>query len=124
MAKNLSSVNKFARSLCKDKYIYKSYKPGDTVFSGHPSLDYEVYVLEDGAPIYKWLNYWNKIAITLGEVVIVRKGWLSSRLLRHEEVHVKQWRDKGYKFAWRYCLNPSKYEDSANEAEKETPIDV
>jgi hypothetical protein len=34
-------------------------------------------------------------AITLGRLVIVRRGAVTSRLLRHEEVHVRQFRQVG-----------------------------
>jgi hypothetical protein len=37
-------------------------------------------------------------AITIGPVISVRRRWAGdARLLRHEEEHVRQWRDLGYR---------------------------
>ncbi|HZQ26725.1 MAG TPA: hypothetical protein VFA94_03400 [Acidimicrobiales bacterium] len=43
-------------------------------------------------------------AITLGRLIIVRRGAASdARLLRHERVHVRQWVELGVvRFLWRY----------------------
>lgn len=43
-------------------------------------------------------------AITLDRVILVRRGHEADRdLLRHELVHVRQWRELGIvRFAWRY----------------------
>lgn len=41
--------------------------------------------------------------ITLGRLVIVRRGKVSPYLMRHELVHVRQWRRHGaVGFLWRY----------------------
>jgi hypothetical protein len=43
-------------------------------------------------------------AITIGSVVSVRTAAVADeRLLRHEAVHVRQWRELGFvRFLWRY----------------------
>lgn len=48
------------------------------------------YVLWTGGPVPRGMA-----GITLGSLVIVRDGCASERLLRHELVHVRQWRRHG-----------------------------
>ncbi|MEN9823954.1 MAG: hypothetical protein RLZ04_2380 [Actinomycetota bacterium] len=56
------------------------------------------YVLWTGGPVPKGMA-----GITLGSLVIVRDGCVSERLIRHELVHVRQWRRHGvFGFGARY----------------------
>jgi hypothetical protein len=48
------------------------------------------YVLWEGGPVPRGSD-----GITLGSLVIVRRGHVSPYLLRHEQVHVRQWRRHG-----------------------------
>lgn len=48
------------------------------------------YLLWQGGPVPRSAD-----AITIGRLVIVRRGCLSEYLLRHERVHVRQWRRHG-----------------------------
>jgi hypothetical protein len=48
------------------------------------------YVLWEGGPVPRGSD-----GITLGSLVIVRTGRASPYLLRHEQVHVRQWRRHG-----------------------------
>ena len=50
----------------------------------------EGYRLWEGGPVPKGAD-----GITLGSLVIVRRGKASPYLLRHELVHVRQWRRFG-----------------------------
>ena len=115
--KNLNKVNKLAIALCNKKYQKSYFGPGVVLFNDTPPIDYHVYVLFDDAPICRWLKMFDKIAITIGEVVIIREKYLTPALIRHERVHVDQWRNSGPIFGWKYAMNPSKYEDAAEDAE-------
>jgi hypothetical protein len=66
----------------------------------------EGYRLWIGGPVPKQAN-----GITLGSLVIVREGSEHSRyLLRHEQVHVRQWRRYGViGFAVRYLSSYAKW---------------
>ncbi len=65
-------------------------------------------------------------AVTLGETIVVHPGTvISERLMRHELEHVRQWREEGWMFPFRYALaylrhgyrdNP--YEVAARNAEQ------
>ena len=56
------------------------------------------YTLWEGGPVPPGAD-----AITLGALVIVRRGKVSEYILRHELVHVRQWRRYGHVgFALRY----------------------
>jgi len=56
------------------------------------------YSLWEGGPVPKGFD-----GITLGRLVIVRRGRATQRVLRHEMVHVRQWRRYGlFGFAARY----------------------
>lgn len=56
------------------------------------------YLLWEGGPVPKGAD-----GITLGSLVIVRRGKASPYLLRHELVHVRQWKRFGVAgFAGRY----------------------
>jgi len=49
-------------------------------------------------------------AVTLGDTILVYPGApLTSRLLRHELAHVRQWRQKPVSFPLRYVLNHLRY---------------
>jgi hypothetical protein len=50
----------------------------------------EGYRLWEGGPVPKGFD-----GITLGSLVIVRSGKVTPYLLRHEQVHVRQWRRYG-----------------------------
>jgi hypothetical protein len=59
------------------------------------------YRLWEGGPVPKGFD-----AITLGSLVIVRHGRMSAYLMRHEMVHVRQWRRMGHVgFAARYVAS-------------------
>lgn len=69
------------------------------------------------------------VAITLSNHVLTRETSLDERVLRHERVHVEQWRRYGlfgflvrylwYHFKYGYDANP--FEIEAREAEKSLP---
>jgi len=111
----LDLANSVGHSLAKD--VYKWFPPGSVVFKSEPPIDFFVNVVGEEAWINRWLRFWGKTAITIGEVVLVVQGHLSPGLLRHEATHVAQWRSKGLRFAWKYILNPKKYENPAEDAE-------
>jgi hypothetical protein len=49
-------------------------------------------------------------AVTLGDTIVVHPDVpLSSRLLRHELEHVRQWREQPWSFAARYAFNHLRY---------------
>lgn len=64
-------------------------------------------------------------AVTLGRTILIRPGVvLTSRLLRHELEHVRQWRARPYSFPFRYIrahirhgYTDNPYERAAREAE-------
>lgn len=59
-------------------------------------------------------------AVTLGDTILVHPGVrLTSRLLRHELAHVRQWRQKPVSFPLRYVLNHLRYGYRANPYEVE-----
>jgi hypothetical protein len=59
------------------------------------------YRLWEGGPVPKGFD-----AITLGSMVVVRRGKASTSLLRHEMVHVRQWRRFGVVgFSTRYLTS-------------------
>jgi len=49
-------------------------------------------------------------AVTLGDTILVHPGVpLTTRLLRHELAHVRQWREHPLTFPLRYVLNHLRY---------------
>ena len=64
-----------------------------------PVEERDGYRLWEGGPVPKGFD-----GITLGRLVIVRRGKVSPELLRHEMVHVRQWRRYGVLgFSLRYA---------------------
>mgnify|MGYP003329860051 CR=1 FL=1 len=64
-----------------------------------PMEERDGYRLWEGGPVPKGFD-----GITLGRLVIVRRGKVSPELLRHEMVHVRQWRRYGVLgFSLRYA---------------------
>ena len=64
-----------------------------------PIEEREGYRIWEGGPVPKGSD-----GITLGSLVIVREGKATPYLLRHELVHVRQWRRYGvFGFAVRYA---------------------
>jgi len=67
------------------------------------------------------------VAVTLGDTIIVHPASaVSTRLLRHELAHVRQWRAQPWSFAWRYAwqhlrhgYRDNRFEIAARQAETE-----
>lgn len=76
-----------------------------------------LYVVREGCLIDWVLGKLGKAAITLGECVIFRKGRKVAARVRHELVHVDQWREHGGWFFLKYAFAVDRYEDEAGGAE-------
>jgi len=112
----LNKITDRAREMC-GKTCISVWGPASKPFPHQPAIDFWLYVMPKDAPIIRFLNAMGKRAITLGECVIVRAGELSPALIRHEAVHVGQWRAKGWRFGLIYLMNPKQYEGPAEAAE-------
>ncbi|MEO5511341.1 MAG: DUF4157 domain-containing protein [Longimicrobiales bacterium] len=68
-------------------------------------------------------------AVTIGTTIVVHPDVvLSTELVRHELEHVRQWRNEGWRFPFRYArlyarhgYRQNPYEVAAREAEQPTP---